>query len=356
MRNAPNPVDAAEVIIIGAGPAGLACAAALGDLGLSSTLLESGSGPGDSWRRMPDNLKLGPWVSTQLDKSIPLAKLYLPPSAKDFAKYLAHYASSNQLDVRPQQNVQAVRKKGDGFVIETTASQPFEASCVVNATGYYRNPVIPDWAPKLPASCKLLHYSDYRNPSSLSRTGESLRILIVGGRISAGELLIDLEKSPHELTLSTRHAIRFERPKWLQLLAAPLYFRWEERMARSPTKGSSTRNMEGGKTARMIRSGRVRTIGPILEARDNRLVHSSGSDEFDVVLLATGWKGALSHLPEELLDSNGEPLASNMQSKVWPGLFFLGFDNLRSFRSRFLRGIREDATHLALSIQRHLAS
>ena len=304
---------------------------------------------------MPKNLKLGPWISSRLDNSIPWHRLYRSPTANEFADYLEQYASTNNLKVVENTLVERVEKTYLGFRLQTNGKY-FNSKAIVNTTGYFQNPVIPQWIQSLDSNCRVIHYENYRNPETLAALGEKLRILIVGGRVSAGELLFDLAKTPHQLTLSSRHAIRFDRPKWLQLLAAPLYFWWEERMSRSPAKGSSTRNMEGGKTARMIRNGRVRTIGPILKAQGNRLFHSSGSDEFDAVLLATGWKGALTHLPVELLDSNGEPLSSNMQSKVWPGLFFLGFDNLRSFRSRFLRGIREDAAHLALSIQQHLAS
>ena len=56
-------------------------------------ILELGSGPGISWQNMPDNLKLGPWISTQLDRSTPLHRLYLSPTALEFAQYLKNFAA-----------------------------------------------------------------------------------------------------------------------------------------------------------------------------------------------------------------------------------------------------------------------
>ena len=112
--------------------------------------------------------------------------------------------------------------------------------------------------------------------------------------------------------------------------------------------------MAGGKIKRIIQSNRVNHIGPILGVEGEYLHHASGVEKFDVILLATGWKSNVTHLDPQLLTLDGEPLVENMQSKVWPGLFFLGFDNLLSFRSRFIRGIREDSKCLANNILNYL--
>src|ERR1700676_4765030 len=47
-----------DAIIIGAGPAGLACAASMGALGLSATVLEKADAVGSVWRRHYDRLHL----------------------------------------------------------------------------------------------------------------------------------------------------------------------------------------------------------------------------------------------------------------------------------------------------------
>ncbi len=47
-----------DAIIVGAGPAGLACAASMGALGLNTTVLEKANAVGSVWRRHYDRLHL----------------------------------------------------------------------------------------------------------------------------------------------------------------------------------------------------------------------------------------------------------------------------------------------------------
>jgi hypothetical protein len=49
----------------------------------------------------------------------------------------------------------------------------------------------------------------------------------------------------------------------------------------------------------------------------------------------------------EFENATGMPVLQDFESANVPGLFFMGLDRLRNFRSRFLRGIREDAPLLA---------
>ena len=352
MQSVPKKTEITEtdIIIIGAGPAGLACSNALKKLNLKSIILESGTDVGYAWSKMPDNLKLGPWISSQIDKSISWFKLLSCPYAKSYASYLKSFALKEKLDVRCNQKVKSIKKVEKIFFLKTTASKLYKASCVVNATGYFQNPIFPDWVKKINNSCKVLHYNQYRNSNCISSSKENMKILIVGGGISAGELLLDLEKKHHSITLSIRNEIKFERPRWLQLLVSPFYFWLEEKFPTSKKLGSSKRYMAGGKTKRIINSGRINIIGPIKKVSDNLFYHSKGTEKFDVVILATGWKSNLSHLDSVLLGNDGEPRTYNMESKIWSGFFFLGVDNLISHRSRFIRGIRSDAELLANTI------
>jgi hypothetical protein len=61
----PKRDTAPDVLIIGAGPAGLAAAAELGRLGISALVLERGESVATSWRRRYDRLRLNTsrWTS-----------------------------------------------------------------------------------------------------------------------------------------------------------------------------------------------------------------------------------------------------------------------------------------------------
>ena len=59
---------------------------------------------------------------------------------------------------------------------------------------------------------------------------------------------------------------------------------------------------------------------------------------FDGVVWATGYRYTLGHLGGLL--PNGLVQLSEMESLAVPGLYFLGMDQQRTYRSRFLRGMR----------------
>jgi putative flavoprotein involved in K+ transport len=350
MPNAQKKPEEVDIIIIGAGPAGLACSVALQQLNLKSLVLESGTNPGNSWLKMPNNLHLGPWISTQIDKCTSLVNLYKCPTAQEFSVYLQGFANKNRLDIRTNQKVVSIKRDGNFFILETSIAQSLRTPCVINATGYFGNPFYPEWVKKIPDSCDFLHYNDYKDPAFILSSNKKLKILIVGGGISAGELLLDLEKSKHEIFLSTRNKLRFDKPKWLQVLVSPLYFWLEDKFPKFSQFGSSKRYMAGGKTKRILKNKNLKKIGPILDIKNNLFHHNKGSERFDLVLFATGWKCNLTHLPSELLSDEGRPILHKFQSVSWPGFFFLGIDNQVSYRSRLIRGIRNDANVLARTI------
>jgi hypothetical protein len=77
-----------------------------------------------------------------------------------------------------------------------------------------------------------------------------------------------------------------------------------------------------------------------------------------LVFYATGFAPALRHLEAlqlQVCRETGVPLCHDLESIDAPNLFFLGFDMLRNFQSRFLRGIRNDAVVLAQRLEARLA-
>jgi putative flavoprotein involved in K+ transport len=109
--------------------------------------------------------------------------------------------------------------------------------------------------------------------------------------------------------------------------------------------------MPGGRARQLIRSGQVKTFPDIARFENRRLVFiDDRALEPDAVLYATGFRPSLAHLRSldlALDERTGQPALRGFESADRPGLFFLGLDRLRNFRSRFIRGIREDAPLLA---------
>ena len=83
-------VPAAETIVIGAGPAGLACAAALRKIGKSVVVLEQADKVGSSWRRHYDRLRLHTPKRHSGLPGLPMPDHY------------SNYASRDELIARPE--------------------------------------------------------------------------------------------------------------------------------------------------------------------------------------------------------------------------------------------------------------
>jgi hypothetical protein len=117
--------------------------------------------------------------------------------------------------------------------------------------------------------------------------------------------------------------------------------------------------MPGGRVRKLIRSGAIQIFPAIERFEDNTVVFKNGTTLTPgLVLYATGFAPGLRHLQLLGLETHpdtGVPLTRNFESVNVPNLFFLGFELLRNFQSRFLRGIRHDAVVLASLIEQHAA-
>ena len=106
----PNP----DVIVVGAGPAGLACAVTTREAGLNVAVIEKADAVGSAWRRHYDRLHL------HTDrKHSGLPGMAMPsgypayPSRAQMVEYLENYVT--RFDIKPSFNtaVSSVKRDGD---------------------------------------------------------------------------------------------------------------------------------------------------------------------------------------------------------------------------------------------------
>jgi cation diffusion facilitator CzcD-associated flavoprotein CzcO len=83
-----------DAIIIGAGPAGLACAATMSALKLNATVLEKASAVGSAWRRRYDRLHLHTDRGHSGLPGMDMPRTYpVYPSRDQVVEYLENYAT-----------------------------------------------------------------------------------------------------------------------------------------------------------------------------------------------------------------------------------------------------------------------
>ena len=139
-------VQSCDAIIIGAGPAGLATAAALRSRGLNAAILEKSDAVGAVWRRHYDRLHLHTDRARSGLPGLPMPKAYgRYPSRAQVVEYLEPYAA--KFDLKPIFNapVHVVRREGRGWRAEAGENSR-TAPIVVVATGWADYPSYADMA------------------------------------------------------------------------------------------------------------------------------------------------------------------------------------------------------------------
>src|SRR5262249_29656421 len=144
-RETMEHTEHTEVLIVGAGQAGLSAAHHLQRQGRPFVIVEAHKRVGDSWRRRWDSLRL---YSPARRDGLPGMKFPAPgtsyPTRDQMADYLEAYASRFGLQVRTETAIVALEHE-DGRYVARTADGRFEAETVVVASGVYRKPHTPDF-------------------------------------------------------------------------------------------------------------------------------------------------------------------------------------------------------------------
>lgn len=341
-----------QVIVIGAGPGGLSCAAALARRGIPATVLEKAAHVGQSWRQRPDGMRLnsGRGVSALPGQRYP-RRVGTFPGRDDVVAYLEQYA--RRYRVRTDVDVHRVeRDDGGRWGLETSVGR-LSAAEVVIATGQFARPLRPAWPGAARYTGQLLHAGDYRTPGPF----RGQHVLVVGPGASGMEIAAELAREgARSVHLSVRTPPnlmpRFfgALPGVTVLLRLPA--RAGDAQARliqaltigdlsqyglpTPAAGPLTQLRTLGaeptavdrSTLRAIRSGRIRVVSAVTDLDATGAHLADGSHlAADAVIAATGFRpdlaGLVGHL--DVLDERGYPRPAGQLPQ---GLHFVGFDRL----------------------------
>lgn len=202
--NGRGTVDWVQVVVVGAGPAGLAASSRLARAGCHHVLLERDR-IGSAWRTQRwDSFRLN---TPQWMNLVPGEFLDGRPdsfaTARSFVAGLERFAHG--LPVFEGVEVFRAEKSGPVWQLETSRGQ-LVAGAVVVASGFQNIPRRPDYANALPAEIQQLHAADYRRPEDLDGS-----VLVVGGGQSGVQIAEDLLDHGHDVYLSTSRVGRLPR-------------------------------------------------------------------------------------------------------------------------------------------------
>ena len=186
-----------DVIVVGAGQAGLAMGYFLAGQGRSFKILEAAESPAAAWRERWDSLKL--FTPARYDALPGLAFPGDPwhyPGRDEVVAYLTDYVRHFELPVEFNSRVRAIRKTNGTYLVELD-DRAYEADQVVVATGPFQVPFVPPIAKRLGPEVVQLHSTAYRNPEGIPEE----RVLLVGGGNTGFQIAEELSGS-HEVHLS----------------------------------------------------------------------------------------------------------------------------------------------------------
>lgn len=190
-----------DLIVVGAGPTGLACAIESEKLGLRALVIDKGCIV-NSIYNYPTNMVF--FTTSELLEigDIPMTSASAKPTRLEALAYYRKVAQHYQLDIHQYERVDSVTKCNGQFRVETTlangAQRQYAADAVVLAMGYYdlhNHLGVPgEDAPHV------FHYYKEAHPFS------GQRVVVVGGKNSSVETALDLYRHGAHVTLIYRQA------------------------------------------------------------------------------------------------------------------------------------------------------
>jgi putative flavoprotein involved in K+ transport len=406
-------MESPDVVIVGAGQAGLALSHELGAAGVKHVVLERGR-VGETWRRRWDSFCL---VTPNWTVQLP-GRSYGGPDPHGFmprdeiVAFLENYAAGFAAPVRAGVAVMGVESSpGGGFLVHTTAGE-LRSRVLVLATGAFQRPHRPATADTWPAGLMQIDVADFRNEGALPPG----KVLVVGSGQSGAQISEELCQAGRKVVLACGKAAWVPRRLdgrdivwWLsqagffdqtiealptpaaRLAANPLTtghgrghdLNLRTLQAMGITLTGRFMGMEGGQArfaADLPESAawgdqRFRELmsqikrfaaehGLPLPSIDEPEAFSAAAPErldlsaFGAVLFAGGFRPDYrSWLPwPDAFDALGFPIQRDGVSTVVPGLFFIGVHFLRTRKSSLLLGVGEDAAIVSRHVGAHLGN
>jgi putative flavoprotein involved in K+ transport len=197
-----------DVIVLGAGHAGLAMSRELSERSIEHLVIERGE-VANSWKTERwDSLRL---LTPNWQCRMP-GRAYEGDAPDDFMRvpelvaFLERYAAHVAAPLRTHTRVLEVAPCEAGYRVQTDQGS-FEARVVVLATGACNRASVPAWASELPRELVTITALDYRNPEQLPEGG----VLVVGASATGVQLAHELRRSGRAVTLAVGEHVRLPR-------------------------------------------------------------------------------------------------------------------------------------------------
>lgn len=351
MTNTSRRIERYELVIVGAGQAGLAAGYWLQQQDIDFLIVDAHRRVGDVWRNRWDSLRLfTPAKYSSLPGLAFPAEPYHLPARDEVADYMEWYAQVFGLPVRNGTTVERVRRIDAGFEV-TTNGTTLQAENVIVATGPFQKPRVPALAGELDPSIVQLHSSEYRNSSQLPE-GD---VLVVGAANSGAQIALELSETRNVILAGRsvgsmpRRVLGRDVFDWLtRTLMRPGADTLVGRRIRKNVLGSSDALI--GMTERDLVGPNLRRAGRVTGVRDGKPVLADGSvADVKSIVWSTGFRPDFSWVDLPVFEADGYPRHQRGVTSV-PGLYFLGLRFLYRLNSSLVGGVGADAEYVVNAV------
>lgn len=313
-----------DVVVIGAGQAGLSSAYFLRRAGLEFVVLDANPAPGGAWQHRWPTLRMATvhgifdLPGMRFDPPDPAAR-----AADAVPAYFASYERFFDLPVVRPVRVRAVTHDHD-FLVRTDHGD-WSARAVINATGTWDKPFVPWYPGQDTFQGTQSHTAGYRGPAEFA----GKRVVVVGGGTSAVQLLPEIAEVA-QTTWVTRRPPVFHDGPFTAEFGREVVARVDERvraglppasvvsatgLARTPAVVAA---QERGVLERLPMFDRIVPDGVVWDS--GRFVAA------DVILWCTGWRAALDHLaPLGIREPGGGIRMDGTRVVGMAGLYLVGY-------------------------------
>ena len=404
-----------DVIVIGAGHAGLAMSRCLAERSIGHVVLERGE-VANSWKTERwDSLRLltPNWQSRLPGYGYAGDDPHGYRTMPETVAFLERYAGAISAPVRTRTTVTAVRRTQGGYAVATDQGE-WRSRAVVLAGGACNKVNVPALAASLPATIASLTPLQYRNPGQLEVGG----VLVVGAAATGVQLADEIQRSGRPVTLAVGEHIRMPRiyrgrdVQWWMDAAGILDQRYDEVDDLARARGVPSLQLAGHPDCRAVDLNAltaigVRLVGRFAGLRDGTALFSGSlanqaamSDlkmnrllaavddwaarngmgeavapperfeptrveaapplsldlrrgEIRTMLWATGFRPDHSWLHVPVFDRKGRPRHEGGIADA-PGLYLMGMPFMRRRKSALIDGAGDDARELSAHIAAYL--
>ncbi|WP_428909986.1 flavin-containing monooxygenase [Niallia sp. Krafla_26] len=336
-----------DVIIIGAGQAGLSMGYYLKKTNVSFLILDQANEIGETWRNRYDSLTL---FTPRTYSSLPGLKMEGDPNGyptkDEVAQYLEQYGNMFSLPIQLKTTVTRLSQTDNGFHVMTDNGE-FIAKKVVVATGPFQHPSLPPFSKELSNQVYQVHSSQYKNPNQLNEGS----VLVVGGGNSGAQIAVEVSKK-RDTYFSVSHKMKF-LPQDVGSKSIFWYFDklGVYRANVHSTVGQFLKKQHdpifGFQLKSQLKSGRITLKPRTTSFLDDRFIFDDGSEvKVNNVIWATGFQSDYRwiDIPSFMIE-NGFPHHERGITRI-DGLYFLGLAWQSSRESALIQGVGADARYL----------